>query len=502
MSRRDFCKAAAILPFSFLQGDPAKANPNPFAFTGFFPVFGLAAQQHEVINPVEVPISKVIEGIETYGDDKPLTQQELDILRLKLNNEFAAGQTPMDPQTIYITELVFPRDYADIPIHMEESYQRFLTRHTEELDRMLKEASPDLGGIRMRRLIVVNEDVCISGSWHNGWIDGGLTDSDGAEGLWFHYPYVPTQSGYFDSAARLDRGRNHETFHSIHGPDIYPLEADFTSTGVANLSPEGLKHVLQEQHHLVQHVPQLADRATIYGVQSQLDSVEGGRALTVNSSSPAFNGIGNPKWQKYYLNSRKDGRNGLMGGGNMNRLCTYTGELFARRVRNGWSHDFVRTIPEGGWSYPHEVAANNILRLGSQFNGGTVTIYRSDGTPLKKEMKIPIFNGVVTEGAIDIGDPFIGTDITYNGKTFIPSEKGLLFLRVDTPVEVDGETVHFRYLDVCDFSIPYWQSGDESLELEMNLANNTINPDTFDWTIKRGIEKNNRVFIPISGVNF
>jgi hypothetical protein len=386
----------------------------------------------------DIPQPEIIDGVETYGHGSPLLQEEVNTLLAFLNNEFAGKKIVMEDDTYYSTEAVDTYDYQRIPEIMGESYQSFLSRHDSELNRILIEAGLG-GGLVNRRLLILDPSAEISASYHLLWLgDQGLRDSDGSEGLWFTKPYDPTKTYYYDPETRIDWGRIHEECHHVlHLPDVYAIDGDFTAE--QNATP---------------------------------------------SSLPAFEEI-SEEWQSYFTSARNDNRRGIMNTITDWRFCAYSIEMLARRVKEGWTHDMRRTIPEGGWDFPNEFAPSNILVLGEQFNEADVTIYRSSGTYSSKTMEDEVFKGVVKDGRIDIANPFSGVQLNDG---LVPSYNALLFMRVES----EG-SVWFRYLDTGDLSLAFWngiKNESSSVTLAMELAHNEISPTDFDWVINKDFRVN------------
>jgi hypothetical protein len=432
---------------------------------------------------MEIPPSEEISGLETYGHNAPLSQEQTDTLIDHLNDEYSRGITERVPGTIYATELVRPEEYRLIPGLTEDpDYQTFLNRHEEVASTMLSDADPLLsGGLKNRRCIGVEEGVVVCASWHRGWVTDGIFDCHGASGLWFNpRPYRPPDSAYWDSEARIDRGKIHEDGHLTFGiPDTYVISGYFGVSG-ARMHTEVVQLLLHEAEFYQDNVRGFTpDKIREIEKNLQEERVE------MADLPPALEGIPT-EWHNYYRGNRNDeeGRS-LMTSCDLN-LSGYETWLLARRVAQGWSENDYRIKPEGVADFPQEVAVKNTFVFGEDYEGAQVQVWRTNGDYANLHLNDPaIFEGTVENGEVEVGNPFStesGINLTPEG--LVPGYQALLFVRVTKDLG-GGEVEEFcRYVDMGDISkglgyshYPY------QLKMHMELADKNTSQAEFNWAI-------------------
>ena len=254
--------------------------------------------QTETLDPVN------IEGLETFGHEKPLTLDQYNQLVAQLNAEAEANPPEMDQHRWYSTVIVRKSEYTNIPDATGDgSFQEFVNRHTAVINQMLTKANADipgneegeqiLQGLTERRVIVVEDEVDIP------YEPSQITDSDGLNGAWIERGFDPTQS-YWDAATRTSMTWIHEAFHTaFHLPDEYRLKENFSF-----ISP------------------------------------------TLGSFPPEY--------QKYWLNYRRDGRENTIMNSLHLRLGPYAAWALARRVIRGENHQPADSFQETH-GFPKEV---------------------------------------------------------------------------------------------------------------------------------------------------
>lgn len=170
--------------------------------------------------PVEAPQGEVIDGVETFGNANPYTQEQLNSLISEFNINPKEQRQDTYYGSIFVKKSVldlFSQDNG-------ESMQAFVKRNLEYLSQMLKDAVPPVvGGLNTRRLIILDENAIPPASYHEGYIDNGITDSDGT--WFFDTRYIPANSSYYDPIPKVDRGLIHELGHDmLHLNDQYALD--------------------------------------------------------------------------------------------------------------------------------------------------------------------------------------------------------------------------------------------------------------------------------------
>ena len=194
-------------------------------------------------------------------------------------------------------------------------------------------------------------------------------------------------------------------------------------------------------------------------------------------------------WRSYNLGNRNDELGRCLMYSVDPWIGKYSAEQLARRVKEGWVHDFERIMRDlKGW--PGEVPSATYLDFGSRFKGAKVEVYRTHPTGKNKALgEEPIFQGEVDqEGKVNIGNPFKDWAPHPNEgpwmKGYIQSPCGVLFIKVITP---EGK-VYFRWEDIRAFNLAYWR-GYKEVVMKMNLASAETDPLSFDWTIEYSFPK-------------
>ena len=377
--------------------------------------------------PYREPVSQLIDGLWTYGQDQPLTEEELAGLVGFLNSD----PLPMEEDAYYVTFLASETAYGAFAQDYGESLQSYFLRHVAWMDRQIRAADPPVeGGLVARRLIVIEDGI-----WDHhldvrgfDYLAHGLEDSDGA---WsFIERYCPDRCGFYNQELGLDFGLMHEWIHAIFKlPDHYALDfhAQYGRSGVLAEIPE--------------------------------------------------------PWRSYWAGDRPDiSRTDFAMGGGGSTLRSYSALQLAERRARGIVHD-----PERAWSelnFLNQVPTNVVWDLGSGLAGAGVTVYRSqpcpswyfnsDASACKTMNPVPVLEGQLDEqGRIAVGNLFAGYE------NIVPMKEGVLFIRVQA-----GEEILFRWLDVRDFTLAIWEGFGDSVMMRFNLASADDNPENFAWEVE------------------
>jgi hypothetical protein len=188
----------------------------------------------------EAASAVLVDSVETYGQNNPLSQIQFDDLKTKLN------QNPLrlSRNTFYVTYFIQNSYYRQFLSDNGETLQAFLKRNSDQLSNMLKTADPPIsGGLTVRRLIVIDDLVLFPISYAAGYETAGFMDSDGV--FAFTGRYLPSQCAYYDAASRVDYGLLHELGHQVlRLNDQYNLDVNPGSLfgdGLINTLPEAWK---------------------------------------------------------------------------------------------------------------------------------------------------------------------------------------------------------------------------------------------------------------------
>ncbi len=125
--------------------------------------------------------------------------------------------------------------------------------------------------------------------------------------------------------------------------------------------------------------------------------------------------------------------------------------------------------------------------FGEEYKGSKVDVFRSAGVytdmrtsyynQIKKLEQIGTYkaseNGDLTLEKISLFSPI-------QGYSLVRSKDGTLFLRV---TKINGEQL-FRWMDIRDFNIPYWQGHEKHVTMSFNLASGKDDPNNFNWQIE------------------
>uniref|UniRef100_A0A831Z2D7 Uncharacterized protein n=1 Tax=candidate division WWE3 bacterium TaxID=2053526 RepID=A0A831Z2D7_UNCKA len=377
--------------------------------------------------PYREPVPQLIDGLWTYGQDQPMTAEELDGLVGFLNSD----PLLMDEDAYYITFLASETAYGAFAQDYGESLQSFLLRHVAWMDREIREADPPVaGGLIARRLIVIADGVWGSDNEERGrdYLAHGLQDSDGS---WtFIDPYCPAACAYYDQELRLDFGLMHEWIHTIFKlPDHYAL--DF--------------HAQYDVYDILAEIPE--------------------------------------SWRFYSAGERPDiSRNDFAMGGSGSTLRRYSALQLAERRARGIVHESGRAWPE--MNFLAQVPQSVVWDLGPERAGANVLVYRSQPCPpdyfgseaslCKILGPVPILKGQLDEqGQIAVGNLFSGYG------EIVPHNEGVLFIRVQA-----GEEILLRWLDIRDFNLAVWEGFGEAAMMRFNLASADDSPENFAWEVE------------------
>lgn len=172
-------------------------------------------------------LPRLINELETYGHQQPLSKEEWNRLKKQLNS------TPSEirPDTYYGTFFINHNVYTQFLLeNNNESIQSFLLKHEQKLNQMLG-VGDEQSRAKFRRVIVLKDEDKIE----IGEVGGQLKDSDGD--WFFSTPYKLGQAAYYDKTERIDYGLLHEVGHSmLYLPDQYSLDfQNDQATAVADL---------------------------------------------------------------------------------------------------------------------------------------------------------------------------------------------------------------------------------------------------------------------------
>lgn len=393
------------------------------------------------------PVSQVIDGLLTHGQNRPLTKAELDGLVGFLN----AAPLALEDNTYYVTFLASETAYRAFPQDYDESLPSYLLRHVAWMDREIKAADPPIsGGLIARRLIVVADGAFATERDAHGldYVSHGLLDSDGS---WtFIERYCPEKCGFYNQELGLDFGLTHEWIHTIFKlPDHYALDFHLQNdnSGVFEQLPEGV-------------------------AEEWLSYMAGGRP-DISAGDFAMGGTGSTLRRYSALQLEDHRRRGVRHGSQV----------------NGWE-------PWREIGFPSLASDNTVLDFGEWVAGGRILIYQSQPCPPERDAfnckvlnPIPILEGVLNEnGRIEIGNPFYSPSEERTYQSWY--KEGVLFILIIRDHEL-GTQFWFRWMDIRDFNLAYWSGYTGSVRMRMKLTRGLANslgetimpPSYFNWEI-------------------
>lgn len=421
-----------IVPSSVNEPTPIPAPLVQTPTHDLAPLPGLFPAQELKSSSVNAPEttyleSKIVDGLETYGDEKPLTKEQLPELYEKLNSV----EQEMRDDTYYGTIFVAKSTYANFRNIMKgESFQAFLKRHENVFNQMVHEQPyPDTNKLSIRRLVVI--DKVFGTNVLNTYLSEFIKDSDG--GWDFNSRYVPATSyDYYDKDSRIDYGLLQELGHSVlHLPDHYVLD---------------------------------------FKTDDQLPQGE------LEDSLPV-------QFREYRTSLRKDLGGDLMSNPGAKYIGLHTNLQLLRRIERKDVHNNKKNIPETSWSFPYEIPQTITFSFGKEHTDAYVKIFRTDfvdpNDRRKKTLKL-----VDTYLSTEDGELILTKDklfrLPQNDYNLLYAHEATLLFKI---TGLDGEH-SYRWLDIRDFNIPYWQGHRDHVTMSFNLASEKDEPNSFDWTIK------------------
>lgn len=373
---------------------------------------------------------QLIDGLETFGSKEALKQGELRSLINQLNSQDKKKESRAFTATVFVQETV----YKNFLEKHGESFPLFITRHSEEFDKMLKNAPrPHSEGFQSLRLIVVRDDVDVSPHAN------GVTDSNGS--WFFQKDYDPTKSSYYDSEDGIDYEIFHEWGHNILNlPDAYALDFPFVNGVVAEYKyPQCMSDISHEwRNYIVGNTPSNSIMAYPfpYGYRDT------GKTLGVHPSLQI-------------------GRRQSVGG-------------------------IQKSLHERGRAFPNEIPNLTKIDVGKRFAGSKIEIYRSKrdgsyddqlstGEVIKTFTDEPIISTIIgSEGVFEINDPF-----PTNSQGMVSGHEGLLLMKIYGR----NDQLHFRYIDIRAFNEAYWLGFKEQVKMTVMMSSNKIKPENFNWYV-------------------
>ncbi len=433
---------------------------------------------------------KIIDGVETYGSDRPLTADELKTLVTILNDKTTRGEVEINPNEFYGIWLVRPKTYTEFEKENGETFQKYAKRVYDVQTTMIKNGNSfipngkdHIKGVKLRCIIQVTEDADPSGSWNTSYLENGPTKyADGWWGFWGDEPRQPRNDSWWSDEFNVSMADVHELGHVVrHLSDDYGLDSVFTSEG----QTEYLLTLVKTSPDAKNKLAKILNVKT-NEVETTLKKRQTKIMQTQTTQSSALNNVSS-QWREYITNRRtdSDGAN-IMNLPSSAKESSYAMWMYARRIRQGVFHSLESTIPEST-AYQYEIAPHNVLNLGTQYNGAKISVYRTDGDYINRTLT-PIKTGLVEKGEFDLGDPFNNALEEVEGRMLIPDYKGVLFIRVDKK-GTNGTNPEFAWTDIRIFNEAFEKTGRTiGVVYNMSLANNTMSYEEYNWASQLDVE--------------
>jgi hypothetical protein len=430
-----------------------------------------AVAQGNVEQGVDFLSPAAINGVETYGHEAPLTQEQfysiMDDLRTK--SEIASPRSDKEYLGAYIvTKEVYD---AFAALNDGRTLQEYLTDVYTQVTDML----PPGFEAKIKYVFVTNGNIFEANdnyppaSWNVDFYNRGPFKAfDG----WRGYPW-DTIPEYATIAA--DR---HEIFHRVfrytddYWIDFYADQAALAQhwLQLASYSPAIRDRIANKlkvaSENLEGHLQNIIQRARLQTAQP--DSV----------ISQAFRDV-RPDSQVYVVNRRTDiydpernkpgNGNSVMAHFETVGITTCIAEILKDRDENDYAHDVLQTLQQhDGFPVEGFMADRNVLNLGPDFNRYKVTVYGTQETSGSGRTLVEITSGEVRDGKFDIGCPFVGRTQWIYGREGVPGERAGIFIRVEDPNNPNKP--FYTWLDARDFIAWYLMTDKPVQGVEVDIA--------------------------------
>jgi hypothetical protein len=391
------------------------------------------AQEPAPLETSNVLVPEVIDGLETYGDEKALNEAELQLLFDKLNSEYKRKpeDQKMRDDTYYGTMFVSP----DFDIHSisnleNDTVPKLIKRHEDAFNQMDVTTYPNISLLHIRRAIFIQDNVAHPDMY---LLNQYIKDSDG---------------GWYFS------GKN-----NLSDPEEALAYTD-EDTGVNRLL----------LHHWGHTILNLSDK--------QVDFVKENNNVISDypvREVPDYEGC-----------LRDDFGRDLMCTGEM-RIGWYDSLRLKQRHDLGIVHDKAKTLPDTLPDFPYKLPKTNKFSfedsLGKTLPKATVEFFRSEIVEGKKRLSpIGAYKTDESSAVTVQREKLFIPDREYGGVPHVGAENALLFLKVTSQ---EGE-IFVRWVDMPDIMMGYLLGYKDHVLMYMQLARE--GDDLEDWGIQYGCE--------------
>lgn len=373
-----------------------------------------------------------IDFVETYGHNIPLTREDL----VALNNNKYGQQIEQKENTYYATCLVSDSLYRSFkPSQIHGTLQRYMMSHFESIDAVGTFFPSRSQGAQsqLAQLIVLKDEVVASG-------DLGLPRS---------VLNTPTftvdvsQFTYSDALLTLDP---YLQTPLLAAPDAVPFDKKLVRDFAAELL----------------HLPNC----------SKLD-------LNNEITDTALSDV--PKsWRVYQVSKRSDITDPFFTTQDDLTFGPYSKLLLDQRLTENSVHG-INTKFEGDEIFPARFPDKIELSFSNTFAGGSFELYRVDaGVHNSSEPQLIKISEMILDNS---GSCIVSRNafLANSDAAVSHARESTYFVKVTMP---SGKT-SFRWLDIRDIASSGLPIVDGSIpKLEMRLANESITPEAFDWSIQ------------------
>lgn len=150
----------------------------------------------------------------------------------------------------------------------------------------------------------------------------------------------------------------------------------------------------------------------------------------------------------------------------------YSHYRLEEKIREGRVHE--KNMPH---EFPYRLSEKYQFELGERLGNSDVFIYGSEGIFAKKRLVFHQHYHLSPDGTFEMTREQL--PFRRYREDYIEAENGILFMDVKTPA---GERL-FRWMDIIDFSIPYWLGFTQLTIMQMQLASARDRQFNFDWKI-------------------
>jgi hypothetical protein len=391
------------------------------------------AQEPAPLETSNALVPEVIDGLETYGNEKLLNAAELQKLFDKLNSEYEKKpeEEKMRDDTYYGMMFVSPDFNINSISNLEnDTVPKLIKRHEDAFNQMVHVAPyPDISLLNIRRVIFIQDNVALPDMY---LLNQFIKDSDGG----WHFSENNNLSDPEEALAYTDE-----------------------DTGVNRLL----------MHHWGHTILNLSDKQVDFAKKNS----------NVISDYPV------EEVPDYEGCLRPDIGRDLMCTGEM-RIGWYDSLRLKQRHDLGIVHDKEKTLPDTLPDFPYKLPKINTFSLedssGKKLPKATVEFFRSEIVEGKKRLSpIGAYKTDESSNVTVQREKLFIPDREYGGVPQVGAENALLFLKVTS----QEDEIFVKWVDMPDIMMGYLLGYKDHVRMYMQLAKEGDDPE--DWRIQYGV---------------